>query len=225
MILMTEDSVDISVKRKTIKTQHLNPRLSGQEERGRTKSKARFSRPPAARLYFQLIRNTTTLWFTGSTGTGQIESMWSRKDFGSLSSDSLGQNCWERQERRAARGRPQLRPMGTSLQPRWVSVSPPVPEGSSKCQPGNLTKERTMAGPNAGATKSEPEGRGPAVDPERSTRQVALMSSPGANSGLDHPSLAPLPGSCRPHRDGGPQAIGVSCRTLGTTPGPLRQQE
>lgn len=45
------------------------------------------------------------------------------------------------------------------------------------------------------------------------------MSGPGVNTGLDHPSLAPLPGSCRLHREGGRQAMWVSCRTLGTTPG------
>lgn len=221
---MTEDSVDIYVKRKTIKTQHPNPRLSGPDERGRTESKASFSRPPAARLYFQLIRNTRILCLTGSTGTGQIESMWSRKDFGCVTrrhrTKLLGQ---------AGRGGwpgapPQLRPRGTSLQPQWVSVSPPVPEGGSERQPGNLTKELTMAGPHAGATKSALEGQGPAADPERSSRQLALMSSSGANTGLDHLTLAPLPGSCWPHRDGGPQIIWVSCGTLGTTPGPPGQQ-
>lgn len=49
------------------------------------------------------------------------------------------------------------------------------------------------------------------------------MSGPGVNTGLDHPSLAPLPGSCRPHREGGLQAMWVSCGTLGTTPAPPPQ--
>lgn len=44
---MTEDAVDVYVKRKAIKTHHPNPRLSGRDERGMTRpTAASFDSPP-----------------------------------------------------------------------------------------------------------------------------------------------------------------------------------
>lgn len=121
------------------------------------KSKASFNRSPAARLYFQLIRETKSLCFTSSKYWGQIRCMWNRKDWSSV----VGQHRTKLLGQPGGAGSrgPHLSsaPWASPFTPVDLSL-PPVTEGRGQGHAGNLTKQRTMAGPQSGATKSEPEG-------------------------------------------------------------------
>lgn len=150
-------SAAVRAKRQTIKTRHPSPQLPGQDERGTARSNE-FPQAPAARSTCS-ASETRKPCFPGGTGTGQLEAVRSRKDSGSVTGQH-GTNCWDRRERRAAGGRPQLRPRATSRQPQWVSVSPPVPEGDGGQRTTELNQRKNNGWAHAGAAKPEGEGRG-----------------------------------------------------------------
>lgn len=118
--------------------------------------------------------------------------------------------------RQSCRAKRQGQPPGPPLSSAQVQV--PAPDRSKflhlKLNPGNLTKRRTTAGPQPGATPSEPEGPGPGVGP---------ASSPGASPTLDHP-LVPRAGEWPPHQEGRPQVFGFPMGLWAPLPGPWGHQ-